>query len=161
MAGTTTGGVDQRLVSPNDHGRSEPSEAELRKAEGKIAANMAVGLAFWAGSLEAYRTLVNEWMQARQNALQKSMTALLDLKSNPEGGQKAEQAAEILIDQWTSFQRDIISAQIKTAARVGGVFDEARQRAVEASEEINKDVKQYMEKATDDVRKMTNVFRPS
>ena len=108
---------------------SETHEDHVRQAENQIAQSVSIGLAFWLSSLKAYQTLVNEWTSSRQAALLKSMKAIHEIKSDDASEKKAEQTADVIVDQWMSFQRDLLSVQMKTAAQVGAIFGKARNPA--------------------------------
>ena len=82
------GAVDPEISSSEPdgvEGWTGLSKEETLKAERQIAARMATGMAFWAASLEAYNTMVQEWTQSRQTALWRSMKSLSDLNSQRVG----------------------------------------------------------------------------
>jgi alkanesulfonate monooxygenase SsuD/methylene tetrahydromethanopterin reductase-like flavin-dependent oxidoreductase (luciferase family) len=114
------------------------SKEDTLRAERQIAARMASSMAFWAASLEAYQTMVQEWTQSRQAALRKSMKTLSNLQSG-QSEETAEQAADAMVEQWASFQRDFLAVQMKTAAKAGALFGKAVEagRAVELKDPLH------------------------
>jgi hypothetical protein len=104
------------------------SQEELDSAERLIAARMQSSLAFWVASLEAYHTMVRDWTQSRQAALMKSMKTMASLRDDESEG-VAEKAADAMIDQWSSFNRDFLAVQMKTMAKANALIGKASEGA--------------------------------
>lgn len=101
------------------------SEEDLLKAERQIAARMASGIAIWAASFEVYQAMVRDWTTSRQTALRKSMMDLSQIQSSQSSEGRAEQVADVLVEQWSSFQRDFLALQVKTVAKAGALLGKA------------------------------------
>jgi len=105
------------------------SKEDMLDAERKVAAHMTSSLAIWAVSLEVYQSMVHDWTSARQEALRKSMTVMLKGQSDQLTEGKADQAAGALMEQWSTFQRDFLALQMKTAAKANALLQKVTEIA--------------------------------
>ncbi len=101
------------------------SEEDVLNAERKITAHVTASMAIWAASLEICQTMVRDWTASRQDALRKSMSAMMQIQSGRPTEEKAERAADVLIEQWSSFQKDFLALQMKTAAKANALLGKA------------------------------------
>ncbi len=115
-AGSRTGASSRRQST------AERDAEDLAEAQAQIVKNVSAGMTFWFASLKAYQAMVDHWVEAREKALVKSLEAVQEINEAPDDDKKLDRAADVIVEQLSTFQRDLLAVQMKTAAQMGALF---------------------------------------
>ena len=148
----SAGGSEPPKQEGRNDGWAGVDDAEVVKAEREIAARMATGMAIWAASLEVYQSMVRDWTRSRQNAIWKSMQRLSQIQSAESDENKVEEAAGVLVEQWSSFQQDFLALQMKTVAKTDALLKKTVEIAKGSHSEMAYNLQQTWQKTEDAMR---------
>jgi hypothetical protein len=97
---------------------AEKTTNELAEAEMHAIHRVSTGISFWFASLKAYQEIVDHWVQSREAALTKSLVLFQEIAKDSNNEKKLERTADVIVDQMASFQRDLLTAQLKSVAQL-------------------------------------------
>ncbi|MGO8955507.1 MAG: hypothetical protein ACLQF2_19565 [Rhodomicrobium sp.] len=94
------------------------TEEQERRHEQLYLVSLSAGMGAWLLGLKTIQSSVDEWAQKRQETISRGIRDLMKVMSDSGTEDKPEQVANILTNQWESFTKDIIAAQVKTATKL-------------------------------------------